>query len=142
MDQTCCPHYAIKMAALDFRMNKSHKKIIKQVNKYLIHGIKPGDSKNTAPDDVRDAPHTEAGNVPEGETPLVDSKEETNSENNESIPTTQSEQPPTENENTMETNQNDVKEKKTVKKGMKHCNRYTIKPVLRGHLWDKEKMVL
>jgi hypothetical protein len=44
----------------------------KQVNKYLIHGIKPGDSKNTAPDDVRDAPHTEAGNVPEGETPIVD----------------------------------------------------------------------
>ena len=124
MDKTCCPHYTIKMSALDFRMNKSHKKIIKQVNKYLIHGIKPGDSKNTAPDDVRDAPHTESGNVPEGETPTIDSKEKTKSENNESISTTQSEKPATENENAMETSQSDVKEKKPVKKGMKRCNMY------------------
>ncbi|ESO93243.1 hypothetical protein LOTGIDRAFT_119331 [Lottia gigantea] len=38
MNITCCPHYTIKCAALDFRLNKSHKKLIKRVNKYLIYG--------------------------------------------------------------------------------------------------------
>ncbi|CAC5411644.1 ATE1 [Mytilus coruscus] len=77
MNKTCCPHYTIKMEALNFRMNKSHKKIIKQVNKYLIHGIKPGEVKGQDQDVARDAPHSEAGNVPEGETPTVDIKGET-----------------------------------------------------------------
>ncbi|XP_062580443.1 arginyl-tRNA--protein transferase 1-like isoform X1 [Saccostrea cucullata] len=43
MDTTCCPHYTIKMGALDFKMSKSHKKIIKQFNKFIIHGKKRGE---------------------------------------------------------------------------------------------------
>ncbi|GFO24299.1 Arginyl-tRNA--protein transferase 1 [Plakobranchus ocellatus] len=42
MDMMCCPHYTIRCRALDFKLNKSHKKQIKRVNRYLIHGIKPG----------------------------------------------------------------------------------------------------
>lgn len=76
MNETCCPHYTIKMAALEFRMSKSHKKIIKQVNKYLIHGIKPGESKDADHHGARDAPHSESGNAPTGETPKVDGKKE------------------------------------------------------------------
>lgn len=43
MDTTCCPHYTIKQDALNFKMSKSHKKIIKQFNKFLIHGKKKGE---------------------------------------------------------------------------------------------------
>ncbi|RUS75694.1 hypothetical protein EGW08_016536 [Elysia chlorotica] len=42
MNMMCCPHYTIRCRALDFKMSKSHKKQIKRVNRYLIHGIKPG----------------------------------------------------------------------------------------------------
>lgn len=45
MHVTCCPHYTIKCEAGKFKMSKSHKKIIKTVNRYLIHGIKRGDGK-------------------------------------------------------------------------------------------------
>lgn len=47
MNKTCCPHYTIKMEVLNFKLNKSHKKILKQVNKYLIHGVKKGESGQT-----------------------------------------------------------------------------------------------
>ncbi|KAK6170184.1 hypothetical protein SNE40_018639 [Patella caerulea] len=40
LNVTCCPQNTIKCAAMDFKMNKSHKKMIKQINKYLIHGTK------------------------------------------------------------------------------------------------------
>lgn len=43
MDTTCCPHYTIKQDALNFKISKSHKKIIKQFNKFLIHGKKKGE---------------------------------------------------------------------------------------------------
>ncbi|CAG2219002.1 ATE1 [Mytilus edulis] len=85
MNKTCCPHYTIKMEALNFRMNKSHKKIIKQVNKYLIHGIKPGEVKGQDQDGARDAPHLEAGNVPEGETPTVEGETTPGVENTETL---------------------------------------------------------
>uniref|UniRef100_A0A8D8CE12 Arginyl-tRNA--protein transferase 1 n=1 Tax=Culex pipiens TaxID=7175 RepID=A0A8D8CE12_CULPI len=40
MDTTCCPSYTIKCDAMGFRLNKSHKKIIKRVNKFLRDGLK------------------------------------------------------------------------------------------------------
>uniref|UniRef100_A0A182NPZ6 Arginyl-tRNA--protein transferase 1 n=1 Tax=Anopheles dirus TaxID=7168 RepID=A0A182NPZ6_9DIPT len=40
MDITCCPAYTIKCDAMNFRLNKSHKKIIKRVNKFLRDGTK------------------------------------------------------------------------------------------------------
>ncbi|KAK3097690.1 hypothetical protein FSP39_012152 [Pinctada imbricata] len=43
MKKMCCPHYTIKCEALNFQMSKSHKKIIKLFNKYIIHGVKRGE---------------------------------------------------------------------------------------------------
>jgi len=50
MKVTCCPHYTIKCDAPNFKLSKSHKKILKQVNRYLIHGIKKGDSDHKEED--------------------------------------------------------------------------------------------
>ena len=41
MNMTCCPQYTIRCEVLDFKLRKSHKKVLKKVNKYLIQGIKP-----------------------------------------------------------------------------------------------------
>ncbi|KAG5677920.1 hypothetical protein PVAND_007636 [Polypedilum vanderplanki] len=38
-NNTCCPMYTIKCDALNFKLSRSHKKIIKKVNKYLKDGI-------------------------------------------------------------------------------------------------------
>lgn len=38
----CCPHYTIRQDAVNFRPSKSHKKIIKRVNRFLITGERPG----------------------------------------------------------------------------------------------------
>ncbi|XP_046332185.1 arginyl-tRNA--protein transferase 1-like isoform X2 [Haliotis rufescens] len=51
MKVTCCPHYTIKQDAPNFKMSKSHKKVIKRVNKFLIHGIKKGDKSDEVDDD-------------------------------------------------------------------------------------------
>uniref|UniRef100_A0AAG5D1N0 Arginyl-tRNA--protein transferase 1 n=1 Tax=Anopheles atroparvus TaxID=41427 RepID=A0AAG5D1N0_ANOAO len=48
MDVTCCPSYTIKCDALNFRMNKSHKKIIKRVNKFLRDGKREPHESNEA----------------------------------------------------------------------------------------------
>ena len=53
MDKTCCPQYAIKCEVLNFKLNKSHKKVVKRVNKFLNCGVKPGSSK-TDTEDVDD----------------------------------------------------------------------------------------
>lgn len=37
---TCCPMYTIKCDAMNFKLTKSHKKIIKKVNRFLRDGIK------------------------------------------------------------------------------------------------------
>ncbi|XP_076444950.1 arginyl-tRNA--protein transferase 1-like [Babylonia areolata] len=42
MNATCCPMYTIRCDALRFRLSKSHKKVLKRVNRYLITGEKPG----------------------------------------------------------------------------------------------------
>lgn len=43
---TCCPMYTIKCDALNFKLNKSHKKILKRMNKFLRDGIKDKDDVN------------------------------------------------------------------------------------------------
>ncbi len=43
MDKTCCPQYSIKCDAVNFKLSKSHKKVLKRVNKFLSSGVKPGD---------------------------------------------------------------------------------------------------
>ncbi|XP_053683975.1 arginyl-tRNA--protein transferase 1 isoform X2 [Sabethes cyaneus] len=38
MSSTCCPAYTIKCDAMNFKLSKSHKKIIKRMNKFLKDG--------------------------------------------------------------------------------------------------------
>lgn len=46
MNLTCCPHYTIRCDALKFNLSKSHKKVLKRVNRFLIKGEKSGQSEN------------------------------------------------------------------------------------------------
>lgn len=39
MEQICCPLYTVRCHATNFQLSKSQKKVIKRVNRYLIHGI-------------------------------------------------------------------------------------------------------
>ncbi|KAL3881818.1 hypothetical protein ACJMK2_028210 [Sinanodonta woodiana] len=41
---TCCPQYTIRCEALNFKLSTSQKKVIKRMNRYLIHGIKSGET--------------------------------------------------------------------------------------------------
>ena len=60
MNRTCCPQYPIRCRVKDFTLNKSHKKVIKRVNRYLNTGVKVvGDEKITeghGAAEVRDMP--------------------------------------------------------------------------------------
>ncbi|KAL8560154.1 hypothetical protein ACOMHN_021649 [Nucella lapillus] len=42
MNMTCCPMYTIRCDTPNFHLSKSHKKVLRRVNKYLITGQKPG----------------------------------------------------------------------------------------------------
>ena len=55
----CCPMQTIRMDAPNFNMSKSQKKVIKMVNRYLIHGIKRGDRSSDHEGSVRDLHHHE-----------------------------------------------------------------------------------
>ncbi|GJQ72406.1 hypothetical protein Trydic_g3487 [Trypoxylus dichotomus] len=39
MNETCCPQYTIRCNALNFKVSKSHKKIIKKMNRFMNDGI-------------------------------------------------------------------------------------------------------
>ncbi|XP_064121115.1 arginyl-tRNA--protein transferase 1-like [Macrobrachium nipponense] len=46
MNKTCCPLYTIRCDALDIRLTKGQKKVLKRVHRYLSHGdIKPEGGK-------------------------------------------------------------------------------------------------
>ncbi|XP_077114823.1 arginyl-tRNA--protein transferase 1 isoform X2 [Ranitomeya variabilis] len=38
MSQTCCPQYTIRLSAVNYQPNKSHKKVLKKVQKFLQDG--------------------------------------------------------------------------------------------------------
>ncbi|KAL5010842.1 hypothetical protein ScPMuIL_013147 [Solemya velum] len=44
MKVTCCPQYPIRCDVGNFKLSHSQKKVIKKVNRYLIKGLKSGDS--------------------------------------------------------------------------------------------------
>ncbi|GAB0093709.1 Arginyl-tRNA--protein transferase 1 [Sergentomyia squamirostris] len=44
---TCCPSYTIKCDTVNFKMSKSHKKIIKRMNKFLRDGINESSEKES-----------------------------------------------------------------------------------------------
>ncbi|EAT42617.1 AAEL005885-PC [Aedes aegypti] len=60
MNTTCCPSYTIKCDAMSFRLSKSHKKIIKRINKFLKDGIK-GKDDGGAEDEGGSGTHGESG---------------------------------------------------------------------------------
>lgn len=48
MQVTCCPMYTIKCAALEFKLTKSQKKVLKRVHKFLVHGdVKPNENRSS-----------------------------------------------------------------------------------------------
>ncbi|KAL6259837.1 hypothetical protein P5V15_009747 [Pogonomyrmex californicus] len=53
MNQTCCPQYTIKCEALDFRISKSQKKILKRMTKFLRNEL-TNDSASLTGDDQQD----------------------------------------------------------------------------------------
>eukprot|EP00058_Branchiostoma_floridae_P013548 XP_002599036.1 hypothetical protein BRAFLDRAFT_104268 [Branchiostoma floridae] len=69
MDQTCCPQYTIKCAALQFRPSRSQKKVIKKVAKLLVNpptGSKSGElggPDSQGPSMVEDVPDRQPSNV-------------------------------------------------------------------------------
>ncbi|XP_044152588.1 arginyl-tRNA--protein transferase 1 isoform X5 [Bufo gargarizans] len=38
MSQTCCPQYTIRLSAVNYQLNKSHKKVLKKVQRFLQEG--------------------------------------------------------------------------------------------------------
>ncbi|XP_011069149.1 PREDICTED: arginyl-tRNA--protein transferase 1 isoform X3 [Acromyrmex echinatior] len=53
MNQTCCPQYTIKCEALDFRISKSQKKILKRMTKFLKNELtKDNVGGGTAEDNI------------------------------------------------------------------------------------------
>lgn len=47
MENTCCPSYTIKLNSPEFKVAKSHKKIVKKVNRFLSDGIRGGEDDST-----------------------------------------------------------------------------------------------
>lgn len=90
MNQTCCPQYTIRCEALNFKLRKSHKKVLKKVNKYLIHGIKPSAEKEEI-EDNEDISEGKSGNdhktsVTSTASGTTDNPSGTNSENTTKTP--------------------------------------------------------
>nr|CAG4638449.1 EOG090X06AF [Cyclestheria hislopi] len=49
MKKTCCPQYTIRCLATEFKLNHSHKKILKKVNKFLTKGLIKGELQQREP---------------------------------------------------------------------------------------------
>ncbi|XP_011876561.1 PREDICTED: arginyl-tRNA--protein transferase 1 isoform X2 [Vollenhovia emeryi] len=66
MNLTCCPQYTIKCEALDFRISKSQKKILKRMTKFLRNELANDSSASTGEDqqDNIDISNEEALNYP------------------------------------------------------------------------------
>ncbi|XP_017761459.1 PREDICTED: arginyl-tRNA--protein transferase 1 [Eufriesea mexicana] len=54
MDQTCCPMYTIKCEALNFKISKSQKKMMKRMTKFLKNELRKNDTMEAYDDDYRD----------------------------------------------------------------------------------------
>ncbi|CAL4098601.1 unnamed protein product, partial [Meganyctiphanes norvegica] len=59
MNKTCCPQYTIKCNALEFKLSKSQKKVLKRMQRYLAYGDVKGSSE--------DKKHLENGSSEGGE---------------------------------------------------------------------------
>lgn len=54
MDQTCCPMYTIKCEALEFKISKSQKKVLKRMAKFLKNELHKNDTMDICEGDYRD----------------------------------------------------------------------------------------
>ncbi|XP_076632548.1 arginyltransferase 1 isoform X2 [Colletes latitarsis] len=54
MDQTCCLTYTIKCEALQFKITKSQKKILKKMGRFLRNELNKDDTMYTSEDDIRE----------------------------------------------------------------------------------------
>ncbi|XP_015173941.1 PREDICTED: arginyl-tRNA--protein transferase 1 isoform X2 [Polistes dominula] len=66
MDVTCCPMYTIRCEALNFKISKSQKKILKRMTKFLKNELKKDDIKDTNDErhDITDINFDEIPNKP------------------------------------------------------------------------------
>ncbi|XP_061693213.1 arginyl-tRNA--protein transferase 1 isoform X4 [Syngnathoides biaculeatus] len=51
MNKTCCPQYTIRCHAGKFQPSKSHKKILKKINKFILKGVVPKEHETGEPMD-------------------------------------------------------------------------------------------
>ncbi|XP_044739913.1 arginyl-tRNA--protein transferase 1 [Chrysoperla carnea] len=63
MDVTCCPMYTIRCEALNLKLSKSQKKILKRVNKFLTDGIKEKPNKYEENNEAHTPMDTMAANI-------------------------------------------------------------------------------
>lgn len=62
MDQTCCPMYTIRCEALQFKISKSQKKVLKRMAKFLRNELQNDDTMDTHEGDLRDS--IDIGEIP------------------------------------------------------------------------------
>ncbi|XP_075697229.1 arginyl-tRNA--protein transferase 1 isoform X7 [Rhinoderma darwinii] len=87
MSQTCCPQYTIRLSAVNYQPNKSHKKVLKKMQKFLQFGevsqsandgisVEPMDSQADSPVSCKFS-FRDKGEIPEDELkPLTTEVEE------------------------------------------------------------------
>nr|XP_034176412.1 arginyl-tRNA--protein transferase 1 isoform X1 [Osmia lignaria] len=62
MDQTCCPMYTIRCEALQFKISKSQKKVLKRMAKFLRNELQKDDTMDTGEEDHCD--NIDIGEIP------------------------------------------------------------------------------
>ncbi|XP_076291831.1 arginyltransferase 1 isoform X4 [Lasioglossum baleicum] len=73
MDQICCPSYTIKCEALNFKITKSQKKVLKRMGKFLRNELQKDDLMDTS-EEERD--NTEIGHIAPSGTHLEEAASE------------------------------------------------------------------
>ncbi|XP_077311502.1 arginyl-tRNA--protein transferase 1 isoform X4 [Lithobates pipiens] len=96
MNETCCPQYTIRLCATDFHPNKSHKKVLKKMQKFLQTGEvsrstndetsgEPMDSQAGSPISFKVCIQDQADVAAEDLKPLSTELEETEEKNNKEL---------------------------------------------------------
>ncbi|XP_030627351.1 arginyl-tRNA--protein transferase 1 isoform X2 [Chanos chanos] len=67
MNKTCCPQYTIRCHALNFKPTKTHKRVLKKINKFLSKGEMPEAGNNC---ETVDSVCEEVEGLPEGQLQL------------------------------------------------------------------------
>ena len=100
MNQTCCPQYTIRCDSLNFKLRKSHKKVLKKVNRYLIHGIKPTSDKDEEFEELDNETEEKADSNKKAK---PETGESTEKASDSAVPTIPAESSDTQSDNTSKT---------------------------------------